>query len=109
VIETNYEYALIYACYDMLRDDANDDVVCDVSAEFAYVIARRPSLPGPLLRRVDYIVRRRLCIDSDRLQFTKHSRTRPLRFYRSMLAYNNETILPEYDVRLSVRLSVSLV
>jgi len=72
VIETNYEYALIYACNDVSDDD---DAVCDVSAEFAYVISRRASLPGPLLRRVDYIVRRRLCIDSSRLVFAEHSRT----------------------------------
>jgi len=70
VIETNYEYALIYGCSQLRNDGA-----CDVSAEFAYVISRRATLPGPLRRRVDYIIRRRLCIDSSRLQFTKHSRT----------------------------------
>ena len=69
VIETNYDYALIYGC-SAQRDDGS----CDVSAEFAYVISRRASLPGPLLRRVDYIVRRRLCIDTSRLRFTQHTR-----------------------------------
>jgi len=68
IIETNYEYALVYGCNEMREDGA-----CDVSSEFAYVISRRAVLPGPLLRRVDYIVRRRLCIDSSRLQFTEHS------------------------------------
>ena len=70
VIETNYEYALIYGCNEL-----GDDGSCDVNAEFAYVISRRASLRGPLVRRVDYIVRRRLCIDSSRLHFSKHSRT----------------------------------
>ena len=69
VIETNYDYALIYGC-----SEQRDDGACDVNAEFAYVISRRPSVPGPLLRRVDYIVRRRLCIDTSRLLFTNHSR-----------------------------------
>jgi len=70
VIETNYDYALMYGC-----NDRRDDGACDVNAEFAYVISRRRSLPVQLVRRVDYIVRRRLCIDASRLQFTNHSRT----------------------------------
>ena len=72
IIETNYDYALIYGC-----SAQRDDGACDVSAEFAYVIGRRPSLTRPLIGRVEYIVRRRLCVDSSRLQFTQHSRTVP--------------------------------
>jgi len=71
VIETNYKlYALIYGC-SRQRDDGS----CDVTAEFAYVISRRRTMPGPLLRRVNYIIRHRLCIDTSLLQFTNHSRT----------------------------------
>jgi len=70
VIETNYDYALLYGCTEQ-----QDDGSCDVNAEFAHVISRRRHLSGPLLRRVDYIVRRRLCIDTTRFQFTNHSRT----------------------------------
>ena len=70
VIETNYDFALIYSCAAR-----RDDGACDVSAQFAYVISRRRTLHRALLRRVDFIVRRRLCIDSSRLQFTRHSRT----------------------------------
>ena len=70
VIETNYDYALIYGCNERREDGA-----CDVNAEFAYVISRRPTLAPPFLRRVNFIVRHRLCIDSSRFQFIEHSRT----------------------------------
>ena len=105
VIETNYVYALIYGC-----SEQRDDGACDVNAEFAYVISRHASVPAPLLRRVDYILRRRLCIDTTRLQFTQHTRVYPIclklkqiwSLYASIL-YHQSELVGNAAVPMSVR------
>jgi lipocalin len=63
VIETNYDYALVYGCFRERPDGA-----CEAGFELAYVLGRRRSLPEPLLRRVQYIIRHRLCIEGVRLR-----------------------------------------
>lgn len=67
VVETNYEHAIIYSCYK-----TNEDGTCHSDNELAYVISRNQTLRPAIVKRIQWIVRNRLCIEVNRLKHTDY-------------------------------------
>ena len=73
VVETNYQYAIIFGCHQL-----DTDGICHRDHVLVYILARSPSIPHSIKHHIQKVIQRDLCVDPRLLQETKHNELCPL-------------------------------